>query len=214
MSTAPFLLAAASVRTLREIRDGHDFDGIDAHYFYPAGVAAALLGRRFGRPVVITARGSDINRIARHAIPRRLIVWAARRAGAVVTGSESLKSATEQLGVDPARIFVGQLPQSELPRYYSAADALVLASSGEGWPNVLLEAMAARPWSRRGSAARPRWSPRERPTCSSSRGRWRPWEPRFGSCSRVHRAVPRRAATRKASAGMRPREGSKPCSSG
>jgi len=227
MSTAPFLLAAASVRALREIRErGHDFDVIDAHYFYPAGVAAALLGHRFRRPVVVTARGSDINLIARHAIPRRLIVWAARRAAAVVTVSQALKRATEQLGVDPAKIsvlrngvdahvfrpldretersrlgvtgglllsvgnlvglkghdlvirslaalpdtmlclvgegpdrgrlealardlgvgdrvrFVGQLPQSELPRYYSAADALVLASSREGWPNVLLEAMA------------------------------------------------------------------------
>lgn len=37
--------------------------------------------------------------------------------------------------------FLGQL-QSELPRCYSAADALVLASSREGWPSVLLEAMA------------------------------------------------------------------------
>jgi hypothetical protein len=32
------------------------------------------------RPVVITARDSDLNVITRHAIPRRWIRWAARRA--------------------------------------------------------------------------------------------------------------------------------------
>ena len=44
--------------------DGFDFDLIDAHYFYPDGVAAAMLARRLGKPFVVTARGSDINRIA------------------------------------------------------------------------------------------------------------------------------------------------------
>jgi hypothetical protein len=48
---------------------------------------AALLGRRFGRPVVITARGSDINLIARHVIPRRLTVRSGR--GSVSRGASS-----------------------------------------------------------------------------------------------------------------------------
>ncbi len=37
---------------------------------------------------------------------------------------------------------IGALPQTELADYYSAADCMVLASSREGWANVLLEAMA------------------------------------------------------------------------
>jgi glycosyltransferase involved in cell wall biosynthesis len=37
---------------------------------------------------------------------------------------------------------LGAVPQTELKTYYNAADALVLASSREGWANVLLEAMA------------------------------------------------------------------------
>ena len=38
--------------------------------------------------------------------------------------------------------FVGVLSQHDLRNYYGAADALVLASSREGWANVLLESMA------------------------------------------------------------------------
>src|SRR5690606_9697230 len=37
---------------------------------------------------------------------------------------------------------LGSVPHARLPEIYGAADALVLASSREGWANVLLEAMA------------------------------------------------------------------------
>jgi len=74
MSVAPLAIFTALLPVLRRLlRGGRDFDLIDAHYFYPDGVAAVLLGRALGRPVVVTARGSDLNVIAEYAAPRRWI---------------------------------------------------------------------------------------------------------------------------------------------
>ena len=232
MTLAPFLLALGARQALLDVqREGFDFDVIDAHYYYPDGVAAALLARWIGKPLVVTARGTDVNLIPDHRLPRLLIQWAARQAQASVGVSAALVARMRELAIDPARLhlmrngvdaqrfqprptaqvrselglagspvlltvgnlhehkgqrlvleafvqllgshpqarlvlvgdgpdaallraraatlqvagqvhFAGQVPQAELARWYSAADVLVLASSREGWPNVLLEAMA------------------------------------------------------------------------
>lgn len=227
MSSAPFLLAQSAMPAIRRLQaEGYDFDAIDAHYFYPDGVAAVLLAKKLGKPVAITARGTDINLIPAHAIPRQLIRWAGKRATAMVTVCEALRKSMIDLGIDGQRIitlrngvdlerfcpvdrpaqrealglkvftllsvgyliprkghdliiealpmlpdvrlliagdgpelanlthlakrlgvagrvtFLGSLPQTELRNYYGAVDALVLASSREGWANVLLESMA------------------------------------------------------------------------
>ena len=227
MNLAPKAIAAACLPLLRQrIRQGRDFDLIDAHYFYPDGVAAALLGQQLNKPVVITARGSDVNLISDYANPRKMILWAARQAAAIITVSASLRDKLIALGADAQKItvlrngidltffrpmdrttqrsalgvngplllsvgnlvpskghditlralallpdahlaiagegpeqsalqklaadlgiahrvhFLGNLPQSKLPEFYSAADVMVLASSREGWANVLLETMA------------------------------------------------------------------------
>jgi glycosyltransferase involved in cell wall biosynthesis len=55
---------------------------------------------------------------------------------------EALLKLAQDLGVADRVHLLGARPHAELPRYYGAADALVLASSREGWANVLLEAMA------------------------------------------------------------------------
>ncbi len=54
----------------------------------------------------------------------------------------SLERLAAGLGLADRVRFLGHVPQADLPDIYSAADALVLASSREGWANVLLEAMA------------------------------------------------------------------------
>jgi glycosyltransferase involved in cell wall biosynthesis len=225
MSLAPLLLSAGAYSAVkRALRSAEDI--LDAHYFYPDGVAAAMIGQVLKVPVVITARGTDINLLPEFTIPRRLIIWAASRAAAVISVSSALKAALVQLGIDGNKIsvlrngvdtrmfhpidrasqrsrlglsgtvllmvgnlvalkghevvlralcdfpdsclliigegreeanlkkltgslglgervrFLGVVPQEQLAEYYGAADALVLASSREGWPNVLLEAMA------------------------------------------------------------------------
>src|SRR5262249_42318351 len=64
MSAAPWLLYRAIKGPMRRlIASGVTFDLIDAHYFYPDGVAAVMLAREFGLPVSITARGTDLNLI-------------------------------------------------------------------------------------------------------------------------------------------------------
>lgn len=107
MSSAPLGIFAALLPLLRrQIRDGGDFDLIDAHFFYPDGVAAVLLGKALNRPVVVTARGSDLNLFPAYAVPRRWIRWAARHAAGLVTVSAGLKQRLVALGTPPDRVRV------------------------------------------------------------------------------------------------------------
>jgi len=221
-------LAFTLRRHLKHLRSaGKDFDLIDAHFFYPDGVAAVRVARMLGKPVIVTARGSDINLYTRD-FPRirQRIVEAARHADGVVAVSVALKEKMVALGVPahsiivlrngvdlqqfqpleraplrtaynvertclvsvgnlvsnkghdviirampalpncellivgdgPERLaledlraqcnvcdrvrFLGAVPHQRMREIYNLADLLVLATEREGWPNVLLEAMA------------------------------------------------------------------------
>jgi glycosyltransferase involved in cell wall biosynthesis len=104
MSVAPALMAAGAYRCVTRLRDR--FELIDAHYFYPDGVAAVALGRRLGKPVVVTARGTDLNVISGHLLPRLQIRCAARAAAGLVTVSAALRDRLVALGVAPERVAV------------------------------------------------------------------------------------------------------------
>jgi len=107
MSVSALLLAIALIRPLRRLIDeGFDFDVIDAYYFYPDGVAAALLGRWFGKPVTITAYGTDLTLVANHRLPRWQIRWAAKRAAGMTTVCKALKDRLVELGADARRVKV------------------------------------------------------------------------------------------------------------
>ena len=107
MNLAPTALARSGLAAARRlIAEGFDFDLIDAHYYYPDGVAAVEIGRALGKPTVITARGSDINLIAEYPAPRRMILGAAKECAATITVSAALKARMEALGAESAKIHV------------------------------------------------------------------------------------------------------------
>jgi teichuronic acid biosynthesis glycosyltransferase TuaC len=104
---SPLTMAAGTRAAVEQLRgEGRRLDLIDAHYLYPDGVAAALLGGSLDLPVVITARGSDVTFIPRHPLARRWILWAARRSAALVAVSGALKDRMVAMGIDAAKIEV------------------------------------------------------------------------------------------------------------
>jgi teichuronic acid biosynthesis glycosyltransferase TuaC len=90
MTLAPLLMALCLWPSVRRLHRAQRFDVIDAHYLYPDTVAAVLLGRWLGIPVVGTARGSDVNRIAPHRGPRRWLNWALPKLQQLITVSQAL----------------------------------------------------------------------------------------------------------------------------
>lgn len=221
------------IRDVRRIQRDFDFDLIDAHYVFPDGFAAVLLGRALNKPVVVSARGSDINQFAAFPLIRRCLRFALRSADEVIAVCQALKDAMIELEIPEEKIsvisngvdtdtfhpipkdqartelglpagkmllsvggliprkgfdlliralkilvdeyderdlslvivgdgesrqalsdlaaaldlkdrvrFIGAVPHRDLYAWYSAADLFCLASDREGWPNVLLEALA------------------------------------------------------------------------
>jgi len=209
-------------------------DIIDGHYFYPDGVAIAIVSKLFKIPYTCTSRGTDLNLIAESRIPRKMIRWVIKHSSKTMAVCQALTDKLTELGAQDALAlrngvdltffstlnddqrsankeaalaalnvtsspsvlllsvgwlierkghhlvidalsklpdahlliagngpeekalkeycvklglhanvsFLGSLSQTNLKTYYQIADALVLASSREGWANVLLESMA------------------------------------------------------------------------
>ena len=55
---------------------------------------------------------------------------------------QSLEELTKELDLEEDVTFVGKVPNEEVPQYMIASDVFVLPSLSEGFPNVILEAMA------------------------------------------------------------------------
>ena len=105
MNLAPYTLALGALPTVRRLqREGFDFDLIDAHYYYPDGVAAGLLAKWLGKPFFVTARGTDLNLIPEYPFPRKLILKTASAASGSIGVCKALIDSLEQLGADPVKL--------------------------------------------------------------------------------------------------------------
>jgi teichuronic acid biosynthesis glycosyltransferase TuaC len=223
-------MARGAESRLRRLHAERPIRLIDAHYVYPDGHAAVLLGERLKIPVVVTARGTDINLFSQMPHIRPMIRDTLKRARGVIAVSSALKQRMVELGIEAEKIAVirngvdrsiffprdraearrglelaeesriiitvgalvplkgmdrlidamrllsneniklyvigegpertaleaqiakhnltgrvfltGAQPQQKLAEWYSAADLFCLASSREGCPNVVIEAMA------------------------------------------------------------------------
>lgn len=103
MSLRGLFLFVSTVRAIARLRQSFDFDLIDAHFAYPDGFAAILLGRWFRRPVCITLRGTIIP-LSRRRMGRWLCDWAIRRAERVIAVAHNLADRARQGGVAEHRI--------------------------------------------------------------------------------------------------------------
>ncbi len=226
------LMFLGCIRLLVALQRQYRFECIDAHYVYPDGFAAALASRVLRLPLVVSARGTDMNVFPSFRLIRPMIRWTLRNAAGRIAVCNSLKQAIMRLGlcsedvrvigngvdlerfspvdrgaarqqlripcdaemvlsvaslvpvkgfqflipaiarlapehpklklyivgegplrpeleslaqksgVGPMVIFAGLKRNEELKFWYGAANVCCLASSQEGWPNVLLESLA------------------------------------------------------------------------
>lgn len=100
------LLERALVPLLHRIRRDFAFDVIDTSFFFPDGPAAVGLGRRFGVPVSIKARGADIHHWGRARATGAQIRAAGRGADGLLAVSAALRDDMIALGMPPDRIAV------------------------------------------------------------------------------------------------------------
>ena len=94
------------LRLVRRLHKQAKFDCIDAHFVYPDGFAAVLLGKFLGLPVVVSARGTDINIYPSLRLIRSMLRWTLSEAAGVIAVSADLKKKIIDLGISEKKIEV------------------------------------------------------------------------------------------------------------
>lgn len=128
-------------------------NGVDVELFYPRPYAETRerLGIPRDRPAIVSA-GFLIERKGHHRVIRALSdmrrsgskaeLWIVGGPGREGQFEKELHSEVRHHALESAVHFTGNVKPAVLAEYMSAADVVCLASSREGWPNVVHEAQA------------------------------------------------------------------------
>ena len=95
-----------SLRSVSSLHKQGKIDCIDAHFVYPDGMAAVLMGKWLHIPVIVSARGTDINSFPNYWTIRPMIRWTLKKADHVIAVSGSLKRIMVELGTPAEKISV------------------------------------------------------------------------------------------------------------
>lgn len=101
-----FSLFLSSLKLIREVYRTFPFDLIDGHYIYPDGFAATLLAKVMKKPVVLSARGSDINQFVGFRSIKPMIRYSMESASHLISVCEALKKEMTCMGIDDKKISV------------------------------------------------------------------------------------------------------------
>lgn len=142
---------------LDALRDTFRFDVIDAEFFFPDGPAAVALGRRYGVPVSVKARGADIHHWGHAPATAKQVRAAGRDANGLLAVSQSMADDIAAAGIDrPVRVHrtgidrsrFGTIDRTEAKARLGVTGPLVV-SLGALIPRkghrIVLEAVAALP---------------------------------------------------------------------
>jgi len=100
-----FFMALSCLPIFYKLKREFKFNIIDAHFAYPDGYAATLLGLWFKVPVTITLRGTEVP-LSKMPERKERMLTALKRAAQVFTVADSLKQHVASIGADPSKILV------------------------------------------------------------------------------------------------------------
>jgi teichuronic acid biosynthesis glycosyltransferase TuaC len=98
-------IALSTRRLLARLQRQYGAGIIDAHFAYPGGRAAVLLGKWLNWPVSITLRGTEARQLEDASLAPQ-VVTAVRQADQVISVSDSLRQRLVRAGVDSEHIAV------------------------------------------------------------------------------------------------------------